>query len=49
MEAFMMKENRFAQLVKLKGKEEADKMFEKAVSDAKRRHERLLAIQKEGI
>ena len=49
MEAFMLKEARYAQLAKLKGKEEADAMFKKAAEDAKRRRDRLVAIEKEGL
>lgn len=49
MEAFMLKEARYAQLAKLKGKEEADKMFAKAAADAKHRRDRLKAIEKEGL
>ena len=49
MEEFMLKEARFAQLVKLKGPEASEKMFEKAKADAKARRKRLQAIEKEGI
>lgn len=49
MKDFMLKEARYAQLVKLKGKEEADAMFEKAATDAKKRRDRLKAIEKEGL
>lgn len=49
MEAFMLKEARYAQLAKLLGKEASDAMFEQAVTDAKRRRERLIAIEKEGL
>lgn len=45
----MLKEARYAQLAKLKGPEEADKMFAKAAEDAKKRRQRLLAIEKEGL
>jgi pyruvate-ferredoxin/flavodoxin oxidoreductase len=45
MKDFMMKEARYAQLAKLKGPEEADKMFAAAVEDAKKRHARLEAIR----
>lgn len=49
MEAFMLREARYAQLAKLLGKEASDAMFEQAVADAKRRRERLVAIEKEGL
>ena len=45
----MLKEARYAQLAKLLGKEASDAMFEQAVTDAKRRRERLIAIEKEGL
>ncbi len=45
MKDFMLKEARYAQLVKLKGPEFAEKMFAKAEADAKRRHARLEAIR----
>ncbi len=49
MKDFMLKEARYAQLAKLKGPEEAEKMFEKAAEDAERRHNRLKAIEAAGI
>lgn len=49
MESFMLREARYAQLAKLLGKEASDAMFEQAVADAKRRRERLVAIEKEGL
>ena len=45
MKDFMLKEARYAQLVKLKGPEFAEKIFAKAEADAKRRHARLEAIR----
>ena len=43
-EAFLMRENRYAQLVKLKGQEAAEAAFEKTINDAKKRYENLLAL-----
>lgn len=47
MEAFMMREARFAQLIKLKGEEETRKLIDAAVADAKRRRHRLQNLAKE--
>lgn len=49
MEAFMLREARYAQLAKLKGPEASEAMFKQAVIDAKRRRDRLVAIEKEGL
>ena len=42
-EEFLLNENRFAQLVKLKGKDVAEAMFAKTKKDAQRRYARLVA------
>ena len=42
-EEFLMNENRFAQLVKLKGKEVAEQMFAKTKKDAQTRYHRLVS------
>ena len=47
MEAFMKREARFAQLVKLKGAEGAEALYEEAKQDAMRRHHRLQSLAKE--
>ncbi len=47
MKDFMMRETRFNQLVKLKGAEKADELFEEAKEDAARRYHRLVSLAKE--
>lgn len=42
---FLLNENRFAQLVSLKGSEIADKAFTKTCSDAQRRYRRLVQLK----
>ena len=40
-----MNETRYNQLVKIKGAEEADKMFEKTLKDAQKRYNRLKSME----
>lgn len=42
---FLLNENRFAQLVKLKGEEEANAAFEKTCADAQRRYKKLVELK----
>ena len=42
---FLMNETRFSQLVRLKGQEEADRMFAKTESDAKKRYHNLVKLR----
>ena len=42
---FLMNETRFNQLVKIKGAEEADKMFDKTLKDAQKRYNRLKSME----
>ncbi len=44
-ESFLLNENRYAQLVKLKGKEKAEEAFAKTKSDAQKRYKRLMALK----
>ncbi len=46
-EAFLMNENRYNQLPKIKGKEAAEAAFAKTKSDAQKRYKRLVALSKE--
>ena len=46
-EAFLMNENRFKQLVALKGEEEAKKAFAKTKEDAQKRYNRLVKLAAE--
>ncbi|MBP3869981.1 MAG: pyruvate:ferredoxin (flavodoxin) oxidoreductase, partial [Faecalicoccus sp.] len=48
MKDFMLHENRFAQLVKLKGAEAAEAMFEATKNDAMRRRHRLESLAEKG-
>ena len=48
MEAFMLRETRYAQLAKLKGEEGAKALFEAQKADAMRRRHRLESLAKEG-
>ncbi len=45
-EAFLLNENRYKQLVALKGEEEAQKAFAKTKADAQKRYNRLVAMAK---
>ncbi len=47
MNAFLMNETRYAQLVKLKGQETAYEMFQKTRKDAEKRYNRLVKISQE--
>ncbi len=47
MKAFMMRETRFNQLVKLKGAEAADELMEATKADAMKRRHRLVSLAKE--
>ena len=42
---FLMNETRFNQLVKIKGAEEADKMYDKTLKDAQKRYNRLKSME----
>ncbi len=44
---FLLAENRYNQLIKLKGEEKANEMFDKTLADAKKRYHRLVALKKE--
>ena len=46
-EAFLMNENRYNQLPKIKGKEAAEAAFARTKSDAQKRYKRLVALSKE--
>ena len=45
---FLMNENRYARLVRLRGQDEASAMYAKTLKDAKKRYNRLVALSKEG-
>ena len=47
MKAFMMRETRFNQLIKLKGQEAADALMEACKEDAMKRRHRLVSLAKE--
>ncbi|MBQ1512630.1 MAG: hypothetical protein IIZ52_03930, partial [Erysipelotrichaceae bacterium] len=42
---FLKNENRYAQLIQLKGEEVADEMFEKTRKDAEKRYKRLVEFK----
>ncbi len=44
-EAFLMDENRYSQLVKIKGQEKAEEMYAKTKADAKKRYNRLVMMK----
>ncbi len=44
---YLMNENRYSHLVKIKGEEAANEMFAKTLKDAKKRYRRLVALSKE--
>ncbi len=44
-ESFLLNENRYAQLIKLKGQEKAEAAFAKTKADAQRRYKRLMALK----
>ncbi|MDO4500225.1 MAG: pyruvate:ferredoxin (flavodoxin) oxidoreductase [Erysipelotrichaceae bacterium] len=46
-EAFLLNENRYAQLIRLKGEEAAKAAFAKTKADAQKRYKRLMALAKE--
>ena len=48
-EAFLMNENRYNQLPKIKGQEAAEAAFAKTKADAQKRYKRLVALSKEEI
>ncbi|NLC96460.1 MAG: pyruvate:ferredoxin (flavodoxin) oxidoreductase [Erysipelotrichaceae bacterium] len=47
--SFLMNENRYSQLVKIRGQEVANELFEKTLKDAKKRYKRLVALAAETV